>query len=257
MSAGALLAGTPGTPTVVLVHGLASSFRVWDKVVPRLETSANIVAVQLESSSSIEADADDVAALLGPDAIVVGHSRGGLVATGLAERHPELVAALVLLCPPWSRESRLSARAPIERALAIPGLGDLLWVLASEDRQRAAQQNAFAPHVPVPDQFVADARSRGREDFVRSSRAIDTYLGARPLPERLGGLRMPVDLVFGELDARVARPVGHFDGLPRARVTELDGVGHTPPWEAPEVVATLIADYLPDTVESAAPAEET
>ncbi|MEV0685641.1 alpha/beta hydrolase [Nocardia sp. NPDC050378] len=249
MSAGALLAGTPGKPTVVLVHGLASSFRVWDEVVPRLDTCANIVAVQLESSTSIEADADDVAALLASEAIVVGHSRGGLVASALAERHPELVTALVLLCPPWSRESRSSARAPIERALAVPGLGDLLWALASEDRRRAAQQNAFAPHVPVPDQFVADARARGRADFVRSSRAIDTYLGTRSLPERLGGLPMPVDLVFGELDARVARPIGHFDGLPRARVTELPNVGHTPPWEAPEVVADLIATHLCGTVE--------
>ncbi|WP_278266231.1 alpha/beta hydrolase [Nocardia sp. AG03] len=240
MSAGAVLAGDRDAPTVVLVHGLASSFRVWDRVVPRLRSTARVLAVELESAHSIGADADDVAALLDTKAVIVGHSRGALVATALAERHPELVAALVLLCPPWSRESRLSAHAPFERALAVPGLGDALWAAASTERRRAAQQNAFAPHVPVPDQFVTDARARGRRDFVRSSRAIDTYLGSRPLAERLRHLAVPVEVVFGELDARVARPGGEFATRHRTRVTELRGVGHTPPWESPDVIADLI-----------------
>ncbi|MFC9473043.1 alpha/beta fold hydrolase [Nocardia sp. NPDC056952] len=240
MSAGALIAGRPGEPTVVLIHGLASSFRVWDKIIPRIEESTSVVAVQLESEHSIGSDADDVAALLTSRAVVVGHSRGALVATALAERRPELVAALALLCPPWSRASRLSARSPVERALAVPGLGDVLWAMASGDRQRAAQQSAFAPHVTVPEQFVADARGRGRRNFVRSSRAIDTYLESRDLAARLRNLSVPIELVFGELDARVARPTQQFSGLRRAQVTELPGVGHTPPWEDPDVVADLI-----------------
>ncbi|PBC53674.1 hypothetical protein [Rhodococcus sp. ACPA1] len=31
-------------PTVMLIHGLASSCRVWDQVVPKIEAKANIVA---------------------------------------------------------------------------------------------------------------------------------------------------------------------------------------------------------------------
>ncbi|PSR70180.1 hypothetical protein C8258_03960 [Nocardia sp. MDA0666] len=110
MSAGALVTGTPGAPTVVLIHGLASSYRVWDRVVPILADRANIVAVHLDSTGSIEDDADDTARLLDRPSVVVGHSRGGLVATALAERRPDLVSALILLCPPWSQASRKSAR---------------------------------------------------------------------------------------------------------------------------------------------------
>ncbi|MFI5500799.1 alpha/beta fold hydrolase [Nocardia asteroides] len=247
MSAGALIAGLRAAPTVVLVHGLASSYRVWDRVVPRIESRADVLAVHLASEHTIGADADDVAALLTAPAVLVGHSRGALVATALAERHPHLVARLVLVCPPWSRESRLSARSPVERALAVPGLGDLLWGMASDARQRAAQQTAFAPHVSVPDQFVADARARGRRNVVRGSRAIDTYLGSRRLADRLRHLRVPADLVFGRLDARVAAPANEFATVPGTRVRELPGVGHTPPWERPETIVDLIVSAV-DTI---------
>lgn len=246
MNAGALIAGTPGAPTVMLIHGLASSYRVWDRVLPKIETEANVVAAQLESDHSIERDAD-VAALLRSPAVIVGHSRGGLVATALAERHPELVSALLLLCPPWSQASRMSARTPIERVLAVPSVGELMWAVASPKRQRVAQQSAFGPGVTVPDQFVADARARGRRNFVRSTQAIDTYLGARTLADRLTSLQVPTELVFGGLDARVASPAREFAELRHATVRVLPGVGHTPSWEAPDVVADMIGSTLRST----------
>lgn len=244
MSAGALVTGTPGAPTVVLIHGLAGSYRVWDRVVPMLADRANIVAVHLDSSGTIEDDADDTAQLFDSPSLVVGHSRGGLVATALAERHPDLVSALILLCPPWSNASRKSARGPIERALTLPGIGDLLWASASEERQRDAQRSALAPGTPIPDRFVTDARERGRRNFATSTRAIDAYLTAAALPDRLARLPQPARLAFGELDARIQAPTVEFDG---SISTTLRAVGHTPQWEAPEAVADLITRSLPAT----------
>ncbi|AHH19814.1 putative hydrolase, alpha/beta hydrolase family [Nocardia nova SH22a] len=244
MSAGAVVSGRPGAPDVVLIHGLASSHGSWDRVVPLLEKRANIVAVHLESAGSIEDDADDVAALLRSPALIAGHSRGGLVATALAERHPDLVSALVLLCPPWSRASRKTARGPIERALTVPGLGDLLWASASERRRRDAQRSAFAPGTEIPEQFVTDVRARGRRNFAASTRAIDAYLGAGHLAGRLANLPHPVELAFGELDGRVEAPGDRFDALPNTTTRVLPGIGHTPPWEAPRAVADLIIGSL-------------
>lgn len=178
---------------------------------------------------------------------MVDHSRGALVATALAERRPDLVTALVILCPPWSLASRATARGPIERALTQPGLGDLLWALASGERQRAAQRSAFAPGTPVPDQFVADLRTRGRRNFAAGTRAIDTYLAVRALPDRLARLTRPIALAFGELDARVRSPTVEFATLPNATTTTLRGVGHTPAREAPQAVADLITQAMPAT----------
>jgi pimeloyl-ACP methyl ester carboxylesterase len=244
MSAGAVVGGTPDAPPVMLIHGLGGSYRVWDRVVPLIELVARIHAVQLESTKSIERDADDAAALIDTPTLLVGHSRGGLVATAIAERHPELVSKVILLCPAWSPASRLSANRPIERALAIPGIGDLMWALASDRQHRAAQQTSFAAGTAVPDQFVADLRARGRRNFVHSTRAVDGYLAAHPLADRLRNLDAPIELVFGERDARVAAPEDEFASLHHTRVTFLPGVGHTPPWEAPGTVAELITDSL-------------
>lgn len=248
MSAGAELAGAPGAPPVMLIHGLGGSYRVWDRVVPLIESVARITAVNLGSTKSIEQDADDAAALIDKPAVLVGHSRGGLVAAAIAERHPELVSKLILLCPPWSLASRLSAGRPIERALAIPGIGDLLWAVASDAQQRAGLQSAFAAGVAVPDQFVADLRDRGRANFVRSSRAVHDYLVTSPLADRLKNVAVDIDLVFGELDARVALPGNEFAALHHTYPSVLPGVGHTPPWEAPDTVANLITHALQESL---------
>jgi pimeloyl-ACP methyl ester carboxylesterase len=244
VSAGSLLCGSPDAPPVMLIHGLGSSYRVWDRVVPLIQPAARIYAVELDATGSIDSDADAVAALLDRPMLLVGHSRGGLVATAVAERHRELVSKLILVCPSWSVSSRLSANRPTERALCVPLIGDLLWALASPRRQRRAMQNAFAPGTSVPDQFVADMRARGRRSLTDSSRAIDDYLKAARLADRLEKLAVPTELIFGRHDARVAAPRDEFSALCNTSLVVLPGIGHSPPWEAPGAVAEIIAHSL-------------
>jgi pimeloyl-ACP methyl ester carboxylesterase len=248
MSAGAVVCGPPDAPAVLLIHGLGGSPRVWDRVVPLIHTTARVYAAHLDPTRSIEKDADAVAALIDTPTLIVGHSRGGLVATAIAERQAALVRKLILICPPWSLACRLQAKAPTERALAIPGLGDVLWALASSSRVHAALQSTLGPNTPVPDQFVRDLRARGRRTFTDSSRAIDNYLGDKTLADRLMKLEVPTELTFGELDARIARPGHEFARVPSAQLTVLPGIGHTPPWEAPERVAGLIRSSLPEAM---------
>lgn len=82
-------------------------------------------------------------------------------------------------------------------------------------------------------------------NLVRGSRAINDYLTASPLAERLNNLAVPTELVFGTQDAQVAAPHGAFAHLEQAHLTVLPGIGHTPPWEAPDQVAELITAALP------------
>jgi pimeloyl-ACP methyl ester carboxylesterase len=246
MSASAVISGPRNAPPVLLIHGLASSHHVWDRVLPLLEPVARVHAVDLAGTSSIGDDADAVAALISTPMPIVGHSRGGLVATAIAERHPHLVRKLILLCPPWSMASRRVAHKRAERAIALPLLGNLIWALASTSRQRAALRSAFGPTTSeVPDQFLTDLRRHGRRGLVESSRAIDTYLTTRALTDRLGAIDVASDIVFGALDARIALPADEFATLHAATVTVLPGSGHTPPWEAPEPTADIIISSLP------------
>jgi pimeloyl-ACP methyl ester carboxylesterase len=239
MAVGALIAGPPEAPLVGLIHGLAGSRRVWDRVLPLIEPHARVHALDLTGSTSIEQQADQAAELIPGPAVLVGHSRGGLVATAIAERHPGLASKLMLLCAPWAPESRLSANRRAERALAIPAIGQLLWALATEARQRQALRTAFAPDIPIPDQFVADLRRTGRRNLLAASQSIDTYLAETPLAERLMALAVPAELIYGGKDGRVAPPASSA-----LTHTMLPAVGHTPPWEAPDQIAELILAAL-------------
>ena len=244
MAAGALIAGHADAPRVVLIHGLGGTHHTWDRVVPLIEAEASVLALDIDGSDSIEREADEAAELIPAPAVLIGHSRGGLIATAIAERHPHLARRLILICTPWERESRRSAENPVERALAVPGVGHLLWAAATDRQLRRGLSTAFAEGTPVVDQFVADLRATGRVRFVAASRAIDAYLTRAPLPARLAACRAPAEVIFGERDARVAPPpAGTLSH------TLLTGIGHTPPWEAPDQIAELITNAIKEPVQ--------
>ncbi|MEU4898732.1 alpha/beta hydrolase [Streptomyces sp. NPDC021722] len=108
-------APSPGSLPFLLVHGMASSARLWDEVADHLAAAGHAVyAVDLRGHGDSDtpetgydtptavADLVAVAAALGLDRVVVaGHSWGGNVSVRLAAEHPELVAALALVDGGW------------------------------------------------------------------------------------------------------------------------------------------------------------
>ncbi len=120
-------AGPPDAPTLVLVHGwgfdgemtyyplvgpLSDRYRL---VIPDLRNHGK--SDWLRGPYDVEDLADEVAGVLdavGVDrAVIMGYSLGGMVAQTLAERHPRLVAELVLAATAaWP----VAARRPLTRA---------------------------------------------------------------------------------------------------------------------------------------------
>ena len=116
------IAGPPGAPTLVLLHGfMASGGLNWFRTFNALSREFHVVAPDLRGHArGIRARrrmrladcADDIAALvdaLGVDKVIAaGYSMGGPVAQLLWRRHPEKVAGLVLCAtaPGFSAESR-------------------------------------------------------------------------------------------------------------------------------------------------------
>ncbi len=98
----------PSRPAQILaVHGLTGHGQRWQTVATRHLPEVAVVAPDLLGHGrsswaapwTIDANVDALTGLLDGPVVVVGHSFGGAIALNLAARHPELVAALVLLDP--------------------------------------------------------------------------------------------------------------------------------------------------------------
>jgi pimeloyl-ACP methyl ester carboxylesterase len=230
-----------GRECVVLLHGLASSHRIWERVIPLLGGDCAPLALDLIGGQPVEAEAAAVIERLDRPAVLAGHSLGGLVATAVAEARLDLVRRLVLVNSPPTTASRLTANSGLERVMKLPLLGQLLWALAPDDQLRRGARSAVAPGAPVPDVLVEDVRATSHRAFIGSTRAVDAYLDARSLHDRVGALPIPVDVVFGLEDRRVARSsLDGYDHLANVTVTRVPSVGHSPPLEAPQAVADVL-----------------
>ncbi len=137
--------------TVVLVHGATAGGWVWKAVAPRLAAAGHTVYTPtltglgervhlLTHDTDLDTHIMDIVNVLVfeklVDVILVGHSYGGMVITGVAERMPERIARLVYLdaVVPHDRESLsdsigASMRAEQDHRVATEGDGWLFPVI--------------------------------------------------------------------------------------------------------------------------------
>ncbi|MEV6426566.1 alpha/beta hydrolase [Nocardia sp. NPDC051463] len=246
--------GTPNARAVVLLHGLAGSAAWWDQVMP---ASAHLYVVRIDllghgrsakpdSGYAMAEQARRVGAVLDSlgvrDAMVVGHSTGGYVATSLAEQRRDLVNAITLI-DTGPRLDAFTDNGPAGELLFIPSIGQPLWPLLPDAAIRSALGTAFTRDVHIPDQIVADVRGMTYRSLTATSDASDTYLRERSEPDRLADLGLRAMVIFGSRDRRW-QPSSFQDyrRVPNVRIEILD-CGHTPMLEEPDITDTLLRDF--------------
>ena len=106
--AGVLVAGPPGAPSIVFVHGTRLTGAMWTPQLSALSDEFRTIAIDLPAHGALagepftlDAAADALATAIrehatGGRAVVVGLSLGGYVAMALAAREPSLIRGLVL-----------------------------------------------------------------------------------------------------------------------------------------------------------------
>lgn len=159
-----------------------------------------------------DAQADLLAAALRAmdvaQAVVLGHSWAGAVAVALADRHPDLVAGLVLAAGYYYPSARLDVVAL--SAPAVPVLGDVLRHTISPLAGRLIwprlMRKIFAPD-PMPDKFRAFPREMAlRPSQLRASAEETAFMipAAAAARDRYARLRVPVAIIAGSGDRIVA-----------------------------------------------------
>lgn len=131
-------------PVIVLFHGITDNGLCWAPLARALEAEYDVVMPDARghglsddgndyTPESHAADAAAFIAALGLERPVIGgHSMGGLTATLVAARHPDLARAVILEDPAWSRPETAEMRQ------ARPAF-------AAEWRRKLALQQAQSP----------------------------------------------------------------------------------------------------------------
>jgi pimeloyl-ACP methyl ester carboxylesterase len=179
-----------------------------------------------------------------PRANIVGLSMGGAVVGRFTARHPERVQRLVLMAP--------LTQAQDISVLATPGLGD--WVFGAYwlPHLRDSQLEGFKHPEQFPTWEARFAEQMQYRGFGRALLSTGRNLTTQPsLPdfEIVGRRHLPVLLVWGRDDQTLpfTDSAAVMKAIPEARLLAVDGVGHLPNLEAPQVVNPAIVAFLRGT----------
>jgi pimeloyl-ACP methyl ester carboxylesterase len=249
-----------GPPQLVLLHGGAQNAHTWDTVA--LGLGHPLLATDLpghghsdggrQGSLDLRANADDVATVvsaLAPDARgVVGMSLGGLTTLALADRHPELVRAVVLV------DVTPGVRAEKAQAIAAFVNGPESFASFDEILARTVQFNPTRSVSSLRRGILHNAVQREDGTWVwRHARfraaddaALPRTTDFRSLWDAVSRLTVPLMLVRGMRPSSVLDDEDEAelrDRYPRARVEHVDA-GHSVQGDAPLELAQLIDDFL-------------
>ncbi|MFV8182115.1 alpha/beta fold hydrolase [Streptomyces sp. AF1B] len=271
-------------PQLVLLHGYARSHTDWDTSAALLTTGHRVLAVDLPGHGNspdipswnipavLRHITDTLDALGVPEAVVVGHSLGGLVAVEYARAYPERVRAAVNLDGFWWGADEPGAERVSKGLLAAAGtvappeyieqqITNSARFGIPRDRAEAAARAAVRP--------LPDGSWQTLPERAAALEIVDELhrLGALGVTAWLDGIDRPLLLVqagrrlppspgmewFADFNARFAQ--GVWDELtvlsrsrPTISVTRIDAT-HPMNMEAPGAVATSVEEFvrgLPD-----------
>lgn len=244
--------GPAGAQTILLIHGLSNSRQTYDPLIDWLASKGFwVIAIDLRGHGdtgwaepyTTDDFTSDVAGLiegsdLGP-VIAVGHSLGGMVASALANRHPELVKALFLEDPPlFQADDEIRRRD--QSVHDFPEFADQVrrWQnqgVAEEDvvEEYGVSESPY-PGVTMLDLLGSD-RLRGRVKALLQCDPAAIEAGATgELWEGLdprAPIRCPVTLLAADPSLDGMFLPGHFDwyieAVPRARIVPVEGAAHS------------------------------
>jgi pimeloyl-ACP methyl ester carboxylesterase len=242
--------GPRDAPALLLIHGNASSARWWDALVPMLTPSHRVIRIDLLGYGRSAKPEDRSYALpdqarragaamdrLGVERVTaVGHSSGGAAATALAERRPDLVAAIVLINTGPHLGAHIAPPAAIDPAQ---------WPNVSDEQLRRFASAAFSrPGYQIPVELLDEVRAMTFHSLTAATQASRDYVREQALPDRLAPLGKPLLVIFGEQDRRWrSSSAADYRAVPGARVEMLPGLGHTPILEDPARTASALLAF--------------
>lgn len=260
--------GKGNGPPVVLIHGFASSLDTWDLLIPQLEKTHRVVALDLkgfgwtdrpEGDYSPAAQAKMVLQLLDQlgieKAAFVGHSWGSSVTLALALGAPERVTRIALY-DAWVYEEQLPTTFLMSRAA---GLGEILFTLFYDQRPDERLALAFYNKDFLTEKLAEDVeKSLDRPGTGAAQLAAVRGQRFTEQQEKYRTIDKPVLLLWGREDVVTTLAFGErlSRDLPHARLVVYPRCGHFPMFEAKNESNAEVVKFLAEDTAPAKPAEE-
>lgn len=254
------LSGPTDQTVTVLIHGFSAPYFIWDPTFQAL-VSAGLRVLRYDLFGRGYSDRPDIdydqasydrqlvdlleALHLESPVNLVGLSMGGAIAVGIADRHPDLVHRLVLVDP-----AGLPAKqSPLMVILKVPYLGEWLFDHFAEKSLVAG----LAKDLHTREKVTAlEARYRVQMQYAGFKRALISTLRHGPIHtmerayQRVGQNSLPILLIWGREDRTVPFKLSDAirAALPNAEFHAIDGAGHVPHYEVPDIINPLIIRFL-------------
>ncbi len=246
-------------PSVVLLHGIASSWVTFQHLVPLIAEDHRVIAIDLLGfgQSPVPEGAEytleeHVAAVRrtltrklgrGTPFVLVGHSMGALITTRYAARYPRGIRSLVLVSPPVYLPPTAFSD-PVKRVRMALFLRAYEYLRTHPDfTMRAAAQLAALS----PIKGVLDISQRNWHAFRLS---LKNLIEAQTTTiTDIANARMPVYVVYGSLDPfLMPAALDIVEKLRGVRSTRVDGGDHVirPPLARAVAAAIRAAEQVPE-----------
>jgi pimeloyl-ACP methyl ester carboxylesterase len=266
--------GTEG-PAIVLVHGFGASFYHWRKNIPELAQFGRVYAIDLlgfgKSSKpkpieqvdyTFETWGDQIAdfcrEVVGEPAHLVGNSIGSVAIMQAAVSHPEWARSLAFVgCSLRLLHDRLRKTQPWIKQVGTPILQSILrqeWIgqlffkqLATPNTVRKVLLQAYGRKEAVTNELVQLLLGAASDQGATEVFVAFTGYSQGPLPQDLLP-ELPCRAIFlwGKKDPWEPIDLGRkLADYPQVkRFIPLEGIGHCPQDEAPEVVNPILQNWI-------------
>lgn len=251
-------------PPVVLLHGFGLQWWVWAPQFRLLSDRHRVVAWDMRGHGrstvgsdgiTLEVIADDLVSLLDQldlhDAVVVGHSMGGMALAQFCAKHSDVLAARVRGLVFLSTSAALVDGETVVGAMfgLLNRVADMTGDAArgryswrDTDLSALLVRIAFGRRVSGP--AVDDVRQMLSELDPHVAADAARTIAAHDVREMLSHVEVPTKVVVGSADHLTS--VGHAEVIERlisgAELHVLDGIGHQVMQEAPHELGELIEE---------------
>ncbi|MFQ4142716.1 alpha/beta fold hydrolase [Chlorogloeopsis sp. ULAP02] len=262
-------------PAIVLVHGFGASWWHWRKNIPVLAENFRVYAIDLigfgasvkpkpgeNIAYTIETWGQQVAdfcrEVVGEPAFLVANSIGCIVAMQAAVSNPEIALGVALLnCSLRLLHDRKRHTLPWHRRLGAPLLQSILsfkpigefffYQVAKPKTVRKILLKAYANSTSVTEELVDILTAPASDPGAAAVFLAFTSYSQGPLPEDLlPQLSCPAIILWGTADPwepiKLGRELANFPQV--QKFIPLEGVGHCPQDEAPELVNLILQDWI-------------